>query len=143
MGGLCQQTREALGRYLGFRAGTPLLTETQRGRLLKKARRGDLHPLKLDVNTRAILYQGRPARGRRWPARGRRWPDPLLPDLIIALSSIWEKATGRSPRTRDPQDGVFPFFDWVSSLFEAAGQKAPKQYIVRDMLKLKLKKSPP
>jgi hypothetical protein len=137
MGALCQQAREALGRYLGFRAGTPLLTETQRGRLLKKARRGDLHAHKLDVNTRAILYRGRPARGRRWP-------DPLLPDLIAELSNIWQKATGRSPRTRDPENGEFPFCDWVASLLKACKQEPPSERIIRDMLaRPKLKKSRP
>ena len=135
---LCQQSRETLGIYLGFRASTLLPTKTQQNRLLRNARRGDLDPLKLDVNTRAILYRGRPAPG------GRRWPDPLLFYPIIELSKIWETATGRSPRTRDPENGEFPFFDWVASLFEACGQKVPAQHIVRGMLAgRKLKKSQP
>lgn len=51
---LCKQASEALGRYFGFQASTPLLTETKRGTQLRKGKRGDLSPLDLDVNTRAI-----------------------------------------------------------------------------------------
>jgi hypothetical protein len=124
---LCQEAREALGRYLAFRASTPTPTKTQQDRLLRKARRGDLDPLKLDVNTRAIFYRGRPTRGRRWP-------NPFLPDLIIELSPIWERATGKSPRTRDPQNNEFPFFDWVATLFADCREQIPVEHTIRDIL---------
>ena len=134
---LCEQTREALGRYLGFRDSTPLRTSTERSSLLHKVKRGDLSASALDVNTRQILYDGREPRGRHLP-------DPLLPDLATELSTIWETVTGRSPRTRDPEGGEFPFYDWIVDMFTACGQPLPSEHGIRDILAtLKPKKSRP
>jgi hypothetical protein len=134
---LSEQARQALGSYIGFRASTPLLTSTQRRTLLRKAKRGDLNAFALDVNTRAILYTGREPPGRHWP-------DPLLPDLVTRLSRIWETITGRSSRTRDPETGEFPFYDWIVDMFGLCGQPPPPEHRVRDILvEPKPKKSPP
>jgi hypothetical protein len=134
---LCEQAREALGRYLGFRASTPLRTSTERRSLLHKAKRGDLSASALDVNTRQILYDGREPRGRHRP-------DPLLLDLVTELSRIWQTVTGRSPRTRDPEGGEFPFYDWIVDVFTACGQRRPPERRIRDILALpRPKKSRP
>jgi hypothetical protein len=134
---LCERAREALGRYLGFRDSTPLRTSTERSSLLHKVKRGDLSASALDVNTRQILYDGREPRGRHLP-------DPLLPDLVTELSTIWETVTGRSPRTRDPEGGEFPFYDWIVDMFTACGQPPPSEHGVRDILATrKPKKSRP
>ena len=124
---LSGQATQALGNYIGFRASTPLLTSTQRRILLRKANRGDLSASALDVNTRAILYTGREPSGRHWP-------DPLLPDLVTQLSRIWETITGRSPRTRDPETGEFPFYDWIVDMVALCDQPPPPEHRVRDIL---------
>ena len=134
---LGEQAREALGSYIGFRASTPLRTSTERRSLLRKAERGHLSQSALDVNTRAILYTGREPSGRHWP-------DPLLPDLVTQLSRIWKTITGRSPRTRDPETGEFPFYDWIVDMFKACDQPPPSEHGIRYILaRPKPKKSRP
>ena len=134
---LCEQARDALGSYFGYRASTRLLTLTQRRSRLRKAKQGDLSASALDVNTRQILYDGQEPRGRHWP-------DPLLPDLVTELSRIWQTVTGRSPRTRDPEGGEFPFYDWIVDMFRACDQPPPSEHGVRDILALpRSKKSRP
>jgi hypothetical protein len=116
---LCQQAREALGRYLAFRASTPTPTKTQQDRLLKKARRGDLHPLKLDVNTRAIFYRGRPAPG------GWRWPDPLL----FTRSSNSQKSGKRLPEDhRAPETPRTANFHFLIGLLRCS-RRATRKFL--------------
>src|SRR5262245_38639587 len=57
--GLDQQVREALGRYIGFKSGTPLLTQTERNKRIARALkiRTPEALQALDVNSRAIVYR--------------------------------------------------------------------------------------
>src|SRR5262245_27535289 len=56
---LREQIRDVLGSYFGYKASTPLLTETERRKLISMTQRGKIHPEVLDVNTRAMVYRRR------------------------------------------------------------------------------------
>jgi hypothetical protein len=142
---LRDRVREVLGSYFGYKASTPLLTETERRKLIRMTQRGKIHPEALDVNTRAIVYR-RQRHGDSCEPRGRGWVDPLLVDPVNELARIWETATGRSPRTRDSVDpkSAFPCHDWIVELFEARGKQPPAEGTIRDILaNPKFKKSGP
>jgi hypothetical protein len=145
--GLREQIRDVLGSYFGYKASTPLLTETERRKLISMTQRGKIHPEVLDVNTRAIIYR-RQRHGHSYEPRGRVWVDPLLVDPVNELARIWETATGRSPRTRDSLDlesrTGFYFYDWMAQLFKACGKQPPAKGTIRDILaNPKLEKSGP
>lgn len=138
------QTREALARYFAFQRSNHPLTITEREQQIRKARDNPQARRRLDINTRVVLDRrqryGDPQYGRRGP----RWPDPLLPFLIEDLKGIWGEATGRLPGTRDPENGEFPFYEWIADLFQACDKKVPSEGAVRDVLaRCKPKKSGP
>ena len=144
---LRERIRGALGSYFGYKATTPLLTETQRRKRIRMTQRGKIRPEALDLNTRAIIDR-RQRNGDAYEPHGRGWVDPLLVDPVNELARIWETATGRSPRTRDSLDlksrNGFPFHDWIVELFEACGKQPPAEGTIRDILaNPKLKKSGP
>jgi hypothetical protein len=140
------QITTILARYFGS-LSTPMLTETQRAKALKRGRRalrnGDVAELqKLDVNTRAIVYREQSGTAN---LKMKRWPAPLLVDPIRELAVIWSKATGRSPRTIDRIEkenkrdrmggsGEYPFYEFIVDLFEAWGEKPPPRGSVIDIL---------
>ena len=133
---LDQQIRDALGRYFGFRSGTPLLTQTERDKRIARAEKiGTPEALQaLDVNSRAVVYRRLSRGDSSYMPRGRRWRDPLLVDLVNELGRIWKAATGRSPRTIDPDRGEYPFYDWLADLFVACDEEAPREGAIIDIL---------
>src|SRR5262245_53527205 len=98
-----ERIHDLLGSYFGYKATTPLLTETQRRQLIRMTQRGKIRPETLDVNTRAIIDR-RQRHGHLYEPRGQGWVDPLLVDPVNELARIWKTTTGRSPRTRDSVD---------------------------------------
>jgi len=147
-----QQIREELARYFAFKNSTPLLTETERERQIRRTRDNPEELRNLDVNSRVIAD-----RRKRWrkydpkyehyKPRGRRFPDPLLVFLIHDLVPIWKEVTGRLPGTREiehPKQGEFPFYEWIADLFQGCGKDPPKEGAIRDILaRPKKKKSGP
>lgn len=46
------------------------------------------------------------------------WPNPLMVNLVRNLAPEWQKLTGYSPRTVDPEIGEHPFAEWINKLLE-------------------------
>ena len=72
-----------------------------------------------------------------WVDDRKHWCDPLLVNLVLALAPEWQKLTGFSPSTVDPDIGEHPFAEWVNKLLETVREqqreekKAPLPAVTR------------